>query len=462
MKKLLLAQKQSGFIMPFLMFSVVFILSLAALVASLSLNTFNLASRETYRVNAQLAADAGLDAALRNLNTTPTYTGSGGEVTLLDVDNMKTTYLTTVTDGATSDRKVLAVTAKTYFPSSSATPKITRKYEVDLQNVTPSTGPTSVVSGVGGLIMNGNSKITGGDVVVNGKITMSNGSQIGTQTNAVNVRVAHQSCPQPATAAYPQVCTAAAGQSIVVGNTARIYADVRATNQTNGANMFNPGLIPNQTFSPVPIPLYDRNSHPVAVTKNATDIDMICPNNGNITWPTNVKIIGDVTLGNNCTVTVPGNVWVTGNLNTGPGGIIKVSDTLGTTKPVIMIDGIGGFVFGNNGLLKQNSSNTGFDVRTFYSTAACSPTCANVTGTDLANSQNIVTIDLANNGNAPGTVFISEWTRVRVSNNGALGAIAGQSIELGNNAVINFSASVPGSNNLTATYVKRGYMRVFN
>lgn len=452
--------QQNGFIMPFLMFSVVFIFSLVTVVASLSLNIYNLATRDSYRVNAQLTADAGLDIGLRELNADPTWTGSGGEITLLDTANTKTTYSTTVTPGISDDRKVLSVVAKTYFPASSTTPKITRKYEVDLQAVTSSTGPGSVVSGVGGLVMNGNSKITGGDVIVNGTVTMANNSQIGTQTNAVNLRVAHMSCPSPPTATYPEACTT--GQPITLAINAKIYADVRATNQTDGTNMFNPGLVPGGPVAPAPLSPYDRTLHPVAITKNATDADIACPNNGNVTWPANVKIIGNINFGNNCTVTLTGPTWITGNFNTGNNGEVIVSNTLGASRPVVMVDGSGGFSFGVNGKITPNSSGTGIEIRTFWSAAGCSPNCPNVTGVELANSQNIVTIDLANNGNAANTVFISQWSRVRVSNNGTLGAVAGQSIELGNNAIINFTASVPGSSNLTTTYVKRGYMRVFN
>ena len=166
-------------------------------------------------------------------------------------------------------------------------------------------------------------------------------------------------------------------------------------------------------------------------------------------------------MGNNCTITIEGNVWITGDLSTGNQGVIKVADSLGTTRPVIMIDGSNGFNFANNGKIIPNSSGTGVEIRTFWSSGACSPDCTDVTGTDLANSQNVVTIDLGNNGSAPNSVFISQWSRVRVSNNGSLGAVAGQSIYLSNQAVISFTAAIPGSDNLITTWVKRGYMRVY-
>jgi hypothetical protein len=98
---------------------------------------------------------------------------------------------------------------------------------------------------------------------------------------------------------------------------------------------------------------------------------------------------------------------------------------------------------------------------TYWSAAGCSPDCISVTGTNLKNSQNVLTFDLSNNGSASNSILYARWTKVTISNNGAIGAVAGQTIELGNNAVINFTTSVPGSSNQTTTWAKRGYMRVY-
>ncbi len=463
------AANQQGYILPVLLFTVIFIVTLIALVGSLSLTTYNLATRETYRVNAQLAADAGLDAGLTELNIDPDWTGTGGEIELMNASNIKTTYETEVLSGNSDDHKILAVTARTYSPVDAPTPKLTRKYEVDIQAVTSGTGASSVVTGVGGLILSNNAKISGGDVVVNGKITMGNNSQIGLTTNPVNVRVAHQSCPQPPDASYPQACGPGNGQPISMGNNAKIYADVRATNQTNGTRMYNPGLVAGETVAPITLPAYDRTAHKnaVATTVASNHSSVSCGNNGNKTWPANVKIVGNVNMGNNCRITITGDVWITGNVNMGNNSRFIVSNTLGTTRPTIMVDGgntsgTGGFRFGNNAQIVPNSSNTGVQVVTFWSAAACSPECTTVTGPDLANSQNVLTISLDNNGSASHTILWSHWSRVRVANNGAIGAVTGQTIDLGNNAVINFTASVPGSDNLVTTWVKRGYMRVFD
>jgi hypothetical protein len=464
--------QQSGFILPLLLITGIAIVIMITAVASGAVTNNNTAAHGNYAVNAQLAADAGLDDAMNKMNTVANWAGTGGQITLLNdaTTNIKTTYEVTV---ATTDsiHKTLTVTARTFSPATASSPKVTRKYDMDIQAVTSGTGPTSVATGVGGLILNSNSKISGGDVVVNGKITMSNNSQIGLSTNSVNVRVAHQSCPSPADSTYPQVCGSGQGEPISMGTNAKIYANVQAKNQTTGTNMFNPGLVAcsGTNCDPISLPTYDRAAQvtAVATTLPSTDSSIACGNNQSKSWPANVKITGNITTGNNCTVTINGNTWVTGNVTMGNGAKFIIANSLGSTQPTFMVDGgntsgTGGFRFGNNSQITPNSTGTGLQVISFWSNSGCSPDCNSLTGTGLYNSQNVLTIDLSNNGSASNSILWSRWTKVRVSNNGAIGAVTGQTVELGNNAVINFTASVPGSDNRVTTWVKRGYMRVYN
>lgn len=468
---------QRGFILPVLLFTITLIITLLAFVGSLSLTTYNLSTREAYKVNAQLAADAGLDVGIHEFNMDNSWAGTSGEVTLLDSPGLRTTYETHILPGASTDQRIVSVTARTYSPSSSTTPKITRRYEVDLRAITSGVGPSSVVSGVGGLIMESNAKITGGDVVVNGTIELSSNAQIGLSStpvsNAVNVRVPHMNCPSPVTSAYPRLCgTGENGEPITIGTNAKIYGDVKANNQTNGANMSNPGLTASSGVEEFVLPDYDRTAHKnsvtVANTYNASDPSITCGANQTKSWPavSSLKIVGDVTLGPNCKLTIKGNVWITGRLRIRSNARIIVDNALGTTMPVFMIDGQDGLLLDSNGVVQPNSTGIGIYFITYWS-SACSiggetpPDCSNITGSALKNSQNTVTIHLDSNGSAPGSILYARWSRVFVESNGAIGAVAGQSIQLGSNAVINFTASLPGSDNLTVTWVKRGYMRVF-
>ncbi|MDZ7786570.1 MAG: hypothetical protein U5L95_05685 [Candidatus Saccharibacteria bacterium] len=451
-----------AFAMPIVLITIFFVMTIIAVVSSYASANYKIASDESYLANARLTADAGIDTSINELNVDPNWTGTGGEVTLLDTSHMRTTYESQLLDGAGDNEKILAVVARTYAPSTATEPKVERRYELDLRAVTSGTSASSVVSGVGGLLMNNNSKITGGDVVVNGEVEMNNQSQIGTQFNAVNVRIAHHSCPKPADENYPELCGSSDGEPISMQNNARIYADVKANNQVDDNNMFDPGLTANSGVDPIDLPVYDRTQHDGATEYSPSSSTIDCPNNGSTTWPADIKITGDVDLGNSCELTLMGDVWITGNFSTGNNGEIYVSDTLGTESPVIMVDGNNGFTLSNNGEVIPNSSDSGIELYSFWSDSGCGADCTELTGQALKNSLNRVTINLGNNGEAPNSAFIAQWSRVRVSNNGELGAVAGQSIELSNQAVINFSSSVPGSDNLTTTWVKRGFIRVYD
>src|SRR6185312_8316727 len=136
----------------------------------------------------------------------------------------------------------------------------------------------------------------------------------------------------------------------------------------------------------------DSSHYPNSLTGNQAS----CSGSQAVTWPAGTKITGNVTLSNSCTVTVQGDVWITGTLNLSNTTKMIVSNTVDSTQPVIMIDGQGGATFSNSTQIVSNSSSTGIEFITFYSMAACSPSCASVTGTDLANSRSISTITLSN------------------------------------------------------------------
>lgn len=463
-RNLAIPASNEGFILPILLITGVMIVLMIAAVSSEAIANHKTATHNQYAVDAQLAADAGLDYAMNKMNTVDSWTGTGGDMTLVDTAKLKTTYSVTVTDTSDPNKKTLTVTASAYSPSTASSPQVTRKYIMDIEAVTSGTGPTSVASGVGGLILNGNSKITGGDVVVDGKITLANNAQIGLSTNPVNVRVADKVCPIPADSTYPLVCPAGSPEPISMGATSKIYGNVQATNQTTGTNMFNPGLVAGSP-APVGLPSFDRTSFKNTVNASGqtmTGAQASTCSGGFVNWPANVKITGDITGTNNCTIKLNGNAWISGSITLGNNQKIAIQDSLGATTPSLVIDGSGGIVFGNNSMITTNSTGTGAEVVTFWSAAACSPDCTSVTGTDLAASQGTTTINLSNNGAAPNTILYAYWSEAKISNNGNLGAVAGQTVELGNNAVINFTSSVPGSDNRITTWVKRGYMRIFS
>ncbi|HEX4774404.1 MAG TPA: hypothetical protein VH234_02720 [Candidatus Saccharimonadales bacterium] len=447
---------QQGTILLIFLLTFPFLILMAMYYMSLSLTSFSVGRLDQLHTEAQLAADAGADYSIEQLALNNAWAGTGSEVALHSDSKLRTTFITSVSGNSSS--KTIAITGKTYWPASATTPTRTVSIDVDLYPVT--VGNYSIVAGAGGLYMSNNSKVVGGGVFINGEINMSNSAQIGLSTSPVAVQVADDICPPGGGASYPRVCTAAdnAGQPITISNPAHIYGTVTATNQTDGSGMSSPGLVTGGSAIPQALPTYDRAGQKAAVNpaNNMTGAAASCTsNNGNVIWPANTKITGDVTVSHQCTVTIKGNVWITGNLSTQNSSQIIVDNSLGTTMPVIMVDGSSGFNMIQSSKLTPNSSNTGVEVITFYSTASCSPDCNSVTGNDLSNSRVLTTISLGNLTGGANSVFYAYWTQASLGNSGQIGAVIGQTIQLSNSATITFGSSTGGVG--TTTWIVRGY-----
>ncbi|PIZ61960.1 hypothetical protein COY17_03345 [Candidatus Saccharibacteria bacterium CG_4_10_14_0_2_um_filter_52_9] len=443
---------QNGSIILVFLIVLPFLVLLAMYFMRLSLTSYQVARLDQLHSSAQLAADAGADYSVEKLTQDENWSGTGSEVQLHNDGKVKTTFQVSVSGDATA--KVIAVTGRTYWPLTSSTPARKVAVYVDMRPV--SSGLFSVISGAGGLFMSNSSKVVGGDVFINGEVSMSNSAQIGLSTNPVSVKVAHQICPNPADATYPRVCNSGEnGQPITINNTAHIYGTVLATNQTNGSKMSNPGLVAG-TVAPQALPTYDRAAQKAAVATTITASAASCSGSQTKTWAANTKITGDVSLSNSCKVTVNGNIWITGKLSLSNSSQMIVADALGSTRPNIMVDDDDGASFSNSSSMVPNATGTGFEIYTFYSRAACSPDCTTVTGTDLVNSRSVTTISLNNSGNNTNSIFYAYWSQVKVQNSGQIGAIIGQTISLTNTGTVTFGSSTGVGN---TTWVVKGYRR---
>lgn len=450
----------SGFIVPVILIFMVALISIGIATLTLISSNFHIAQSEKFRLHAQLAVDAGSDASIQQLNIDQAWTGTSSEQVVMNANDTKTTYSSVVTqDPSDSYKRKIAVTGRVYSPASSTDPRSERKYELDLRGV--GGGSYAVVTGVGGLTMENSAKIVGGDVFVNGKITMKNAAQIGLTTNPVNVKAAHQNCPVTPDTTYPRVCNAGENsEPISISNNAKINGEVRATNQTNGSDMSNTGLVPNATVTPLALPTHDRDAQKAAVTTDVTGAAASC-SSGTRTWAANTKITGDVTISNSCRVTVYGDIWITGKLTITNSSELKVLNGL-TEPPEIMIDGSAGLDITNSSKFSSNTNATpvGFRILTYWSNATCSPDCTTLTGPNLAASQNTTTIKLTNSASGPNTEFYARWTTVELSNSGNIGAVIGQTVKLTNSATITFGTPVSGASTPSA-WVVSSYRRLY-
>lgn len=454
---------QSGFILLTILLTSAFLMVMGLVSLQLITNNVRMAKRDQHRLNAQLAADAGLDEAIRQINIDGAWTGNGSQQTLMNQNNVRTTYQTTVTNGATAYQKFVNVTAYSYFPASSTTPQFTRKYQTELQGI--GGGNYSIVSGVGGLILKNNARIIDGRVFSNGTIRIENSGQIGLDLGGiplipVDVKAAHQVCPSPADATYPRVCNLNEnGQPITFTHPqGKIYGEVRANNQTNGSQMFYPGLV-SGLVSPSPLPIHNRTAQVAAATNNMTGAAASCSLLGSRIWPANTHITGNVTVSGVCIITVEGDIWISGNLTLLNTAIIVVKPGL-TTTPQIMVDGTSGVLIQDGATLNANINGTGMRFITYASAASCSPDCTSVSGVDLYNSQSIETVRIINTASAGQAEFYARWSKIRISSSGNVGSLAGQTIELTDSAAVTFGTNVSGFNGPTAWVIK-SYKRTY-
>jgi hypothetical protein len=413
-------QSESGSVLVSVIIILPFLILIIGYYMQLALNNYRLGFNDELRTHAQLGTDAAIDYALQQVNSTPAWTGTSTPTELHNDGRVRVTYTVIVTD-TSPNQKVLTATGRSYSPVTDTNPDSTVKINVTLRAV--KSGNYSIVTGVGGLYLSNSAKIVGGDVLVNGEISLQNTAQIGLTTNPVTVKVAHQTCPISAPFTdYPRICNPGEnGQPINILNSAKIYGTVQANNQTTGTAMTNPGLKTPNCTQPYPIdgnpnsncvkpqdlPPHDRAAQKAAIpgdgAHNLTGAAASCGNNQTRTWLANTKITGNVLI-----------------------------------------------------------SGTGFEIITYKSSKVCSPdpTCETVTGQDLFNSRNLVSITLDNSAAGPDTIFYARWSRVLINNAGEIGALVGQTIELKNSGTISFGSSVPGLSNVY--WVISKYQRNFN
>jgi hypothetical protein len=431
-------RNESGIALPMIIVMFTVIITIAVAVSQLAFASYLSANDGRMDTSAQFAADAGLDYSILQLNNNETWTGTleeepDAEIDISTINNIRSSFETTVVDGVNSNKFVTS-TGRIYFPASSTTPISERTIVLELDVL--KSGNFSVIAGVGGLITENSAVVLGGTIHVNGKVELNNTSQIGVTGFPVTLSVAHQNCPIPANVSFPQLCTSGEdGEPITVNHPARIYGDVYANNQTNGARMVNDGLHINQDndmdanniVEPIIMPFRDRSAIQASMTQTIDNSAAECgPGNPTRTWSAGTKITGNVRLTQSCEVTIEGDVWITGDFEMRNTSVILVAEGV---SPTIMVDG-NKVDLSNSAEILPNSTSDGVEILNYYSTAACSPDCADVTGVDLKNSQNVQTITMRNASSAPGSVFYSRWTKVSLQNTGQIGAAAGQTIHL--------------------------------
>lgn len=463
-------QGSDGWILISVMVMIIFLAAVGFSISGLIASQYQHTRLEMYEQNAQLVAEAGIEVTVDQLNSNDSFAGyTTAQTFFTNTTQGLGTYTTTVTTNADNSKTIISY-GKVYRHSTDTSPYLTRKVRVTAVG-TNSSG-YSVLTGPGGLILGGSANITNSQVYVSGTITMNGSSKIGTFNNPVTVNVANNACPSGSSPGptYPQVCTDGS-QPITMASSTNIYGTVCATGQTSTGPNNNiqggnggAGLQVGCTAPVTTPPTYDRLSQISAVTTTSTGTSAgyKCTGNQNITWQANLELNSDVNVNHSCNVDIKGNVWITGNLTIGGSAQIAVDNTVGTTRPVVMVDGT--ITINGSAAMLANTSGTGIEFISFESDNVCTigtsagTYCASLTGNDLKTSQTIQTINVGGSVNLAGMVFDSYWSEVVLGGSGNLGAATGQTVNMSGAGTVIFGTTLTSG---TKTWAITSYQPYF-
>ncbi len=445
-----LKNQQSGMMLVSILIITTVLVLVGFSLASLSISQYSISNNKVFSANALMVAEAGVEEAMLQINQNESFTGHANEQIFFNNQNQgRGTYTTTISSSQDGNSKEVVSTGKVYrYNKNSA--ESSRIIKVTI--VGTSAKGYSVHTGPGGLILGGSATITNSDVFVNGTLTLSGTSRIGTYSQPLNVDVAHNSCPSGSNPgpSYPETCTA--GQPISMQQNTLIYGSVCATNQTssgprNGGNILpgngGEGLKLGCKSDPVSPPTYNRSAHISAVntTASGSDNSYIC-NRSPFTrnWSANIKLTGNVTIGSSCDITINGNTYITGNLSIGGASKLRVANSLGSNRPVVIVDGT--ITVNGSAQMIANDSATGIQFISFKSSASCSPACTSISGTDLKTSQSLETVTVNGGVNLPGMIFQAYWSKAVIGGSGSIGAVAGQTVDMSGAGTVTFGTEL--------------------
>lgn len=460
----------------FLIAAIVIIIFLVAIGTSLSLlitSQYSTTKKYFFDANAMQVAEAGIEQTVKQVNQDNDFGGYTSAQTFFnDTDRGRGIYTTNVSTSPDGKMKTIVSIGQIFRNPSDVSPYVTRKIKTIM--VGTSSAGYSVITGPGGLILGGGASILNSDVYVNGYISMSGNTRIGSESDPRSVDVANYQCPLGGGADWPELCSDGT-QPITLSGSATIFGTVCATGQTsttgsgtssilggNGGLGLKSGCVaPN-----VSTPTYDRAGQIAAVTTTGTptssNYDCSTWNSAHgsngftVTWPSNLELTGDVKLSSSCKLIITGNVYITGNLTIAGAASIQVADSVGTTRPVIMVDGT--INAAGSGSVSANSSGTGAEFISFANSTG-NPGVTSLTGQELYDSQKMTTISIGGGGHLAGMVFDAYWGKIVVDAGGTIGSAIGKTVDMSGAGKVTFGVTVASG---TKTWTIRSYQRLYN
>lgn len=443
-------QKEDGLILVLVMVIMSALLIVGISLISQATNQYVLTTNTSKRTSALYTAEAGIEQSVQALNASSDFNGYASPQVFFDNPTQGYGVFTTAITPASgnANAKVITSTGKIYKHGNHDELVSARTVQV---TVVGTTAPGySVMTGPGGLILTGSGNITNSSVYVNGTIRLTGAAKIGTASKPLKVDVANKACPAGSTPgdSYPSVCTST--QPIAMDWSTNIYGTVCATGQTSTGpnNNIKPGnggqgLLIGCT-APESIPYtYDRTAHinATTTTASATDNTYVCQNwPFDRVWPAGLRLNGNVTIAGSCNVTIKGNVYITGTLNVGGAATLRIDNSVGTTRPVIVADGK--ITMDGSAAVAANSSGTGAEFISFASNAVCGASCTNITGTALKRTSTYETVSVGGAVRVPGVVFNAYWGQATIAGSGNIGSAIGQTVSLSGAGTVTFGTTL--------------------
>ena len=411
-------------------------------------NQYSLTTINQAKNNALYTAEAGVEQTIAALNTDDNFGGYPlPQVFFNNPTQGYGTFTATIAPG-NANSKVITGTGNIYHYNDHN--RLISSKTVRVTVVGTTSEGYSVYTGPGGLKLVGSANITNSSVYVNGKISLTGAAKIGTVNKPLEVDAANLACPTCANPgpSYPSLCSGV--QPISLAQSTNIYGTVCATGQTSTGpnNNIQPGnggqgLIVGCTAPSVSPPSYDRAGQIAAVTttSGSTSNPYACQGgNSSITWPANLRLNGNVSIGSSCKVRIMGNVYITGTLTINGAATITVDNSLGTTPPIILADGK--IQMNGSGGILTNSSGTSIKFISWASNAPCGNACTTITGTNLYNTSTYETIYVGGAVNVPGAIFQAYWGQVTIAGSGNIGSAVGQTVQLSGSGTVTFGTKI--------------------
>lgn len=355
---------------------VIFVMSAIGLaLAQTVFVQYQTSRQQLYTENAVTAAEAGISATIAQLNQNVPVPGYSTEQILYsDADRGRATYSVTVTPIAGSDNKILMSTGKSYRMADGTqlvkTKRIRAVVALQRDDIND-----SLIFGSGGVYLSQGAGFPKGDVYVRGQLQMERDSFVGSTTQSVNLTLANVGC---GTSNWPQPCAASDAPikrlSTPIGP---IYGTVCAKDQPSPTAGIFPGpsgsgLIANCAPRISVAPTFNKKAFIQSMTSASNASNFACSWFGanSRTIPAGTRVNGNLVVPGGCTLYIAGNAYVTGSFTIQPGGVVRVADSVGTTKPTLVVNQ--GLSFTANAgtvdLFLQNSSGTPMFLITFGST----------------------------------------------------------------------------------------------